>query len=111
MMLRYEDVLNKASELYAVMDALIAQYYSMHYEDNALTVTHTKLAIQKHLSVPPLVMRPDPVKPLAPPIVVEPVVPLPAPEPSPVEDVVEPEPAPDEPPDEAPVKRSHKRKA
>lgn len=62
--MNYQTVLDKAQELYTLMDALANDYLASHREDNAATLTHVKLAIQKLLGVPPLVIRPDPPAPV-----------------------------------------------
>lgn len=80
--MNYQDVLNKAGELYALMDTLSNEYLAQHREAQAIAVTGAKLHVQKILGVPPQLEQ------LAPKI--ETVSTLPA---------------------VAPVKRSHKRKA
>ncbi len=66
--MRYEDVLNAASELYAVMDALISYYYAVHREADGLVVTAAKMAVQKHLEVPTVLIREPLVIQILPPV-------------------------------------------
>ena len=122
---RYEDVLNKATELYAVMDALISHYYAVHREADAQVVVTAKLAVQKYLEVPTVLIREPQVIQILPPVEMKLVDVPPVPKPAPtVEWIPEPAPLPNNgsklavhevvskpgKPQAAPAKRSHRRK-
>ncbi len=117
-MSNYQDVLNKAQELYQVIDTLSNEYLALHREGASLILINAKLRIQKLLDVPlqlipdaPAVITPFQPSPVptvgdAGAAVIEQVAPPPLPVPEVVNNMDGAKPWPDPPS----VKRSHKRK-